>query len=117
MRATEYARVDTIFTCSIAAAQYKSGTSSLALDYRTNQLETLQMNNDSWQLTGKRAQGHPLPWWTRTSWPAPCTWAWSTARITPMINGTWMYNSNISFEYSLDKAKALLEEDGLVRHG
>lgn len=31
---------------------------------------------------------------------------------TPMINGTWMYNSNISFEYSLDKAKALLEEDG-----
>ena len=43
--------MDTIFTRSIAAAQYKSGTSSLALDYRTNQLETLQMNNDSWELT------------------------------------------------------------------
>ncbi len=33
---------------------------------------------------------------------------------TPMIQGTWMYNSNLSsyFQVDLNKARQLLEEDG-----
>ena len=107
----EYARVDTIFTRSIAAAQYKSGTSSLALDYRTNQLETLQMNNDSWELTENVRKA--IRYLVDPDKLASTVYMGMVNRTdTPMINGTWMYNSNISFEYSLDKAKALLEEDG-----
>jgi hypothetical protein len=46
----EYARVDAVFTRSLAAAQYKSGTASLRLDYRSRQLETLLINHNSFPL-------------------------------------------------------------------
>ena len=42
--AYEYARVDTAFTRSVSASQYKSGVSSLSVTYSTRQLETLLMN-------------------------------------------------------------------------
>ena len=51
MDSYEYARVDAVFSRSIAAAQYKSGTSSLSVSYRTNQLECLLMNNSASELT------------------------------------------------------------------
>ena len=51
MESYEYARVDTVFARSIAAAQYKSGISSLSVSYRTNQLECLLMNNSASELT------------------------------------------------------------------
>lgn len=107
----EYARVDTIFTRSIAAAQYKSGTSSLALDFRTNQLETLQMNNASWELTDNVRKA--IRYLVDPDKLASTIYMGMVDRTdTPMINGTWMYNDSISFEYNVDKAKALLEEDG-----
>ena len=107
----EYARVDTIFTRSIAAAQYKSGTSSLALDYRTNQLETLQMNNSSWELTENVRKA--IRYLVDPDKLANTVYMGMVNRTdTPMINGTWMYDDSISFEYSVEKAKALLEEDG-----
>ena len=107
----EYARVDTIFTRSIAAAQYKSGTASLALDYRTNQLETLQMNNSSWELSSNVRKA--IRYLIDVDKLANSVYMGMVSRTdTPMMNGTWMYNSSISFEQNLDKAIALLEEDG-----
>ena len=47
----EYNRVDAVFTRSIAAAQYKTGTLSVSMSYRTNQLECLYMNNSAFELT------------------------------------------------------------------
>ena len=54
IEAYEYARVDAAFTRAIASAQYKSGTSSLALDYRTNQLECLLMNHSGNSLLSSK---------------------------------------------------------------
>ena len=41
----EYGRVDTVFTRSVAAAQYKSGLTSLSISYSTRQLETVLINH------------------------------------------------------------------------
>ncbi|MDD3214631.1 MAG: ABC transporter substrate-binding protein, partial [Eubacteriales bacterium] len=41
--AYEYGRVDTAFTRSVAASQYKSGINSLSITYSTRQLETLML--------------------------------------------------------------------------
>ena len=107
----EYARVDTIFTRSIAAAQHKSGTASLALDYRTSQLETLQMNNSSWELTENVRKA--IRYLVDPDKIASNVYMGMVKRTdTPIPSGTWMYNSSIAFEKSLDKAIALLEEDG-----
>lgn len=107
----EYARVDTIFTRSIAAAQHKSGTASLALDYRTNQLETLQMNNSSWELTENVRKA--IRYVVNPDKIASNVYMGMVKRTdTPMISGTWMYNPAISFQQDLDKARELLEADG-----
>ncbi|MBR3874725.1 MAG: ABC transporter substrate-binding protein [Clostridia bacterium] len=43
--AYEYGRVDTVFTRSVAAAQYKSGLTSLSIAYSTRQLEMVMLNH------------------------------------------------------------------------
>ena len=48
--AYEYGRVDTAFTRSVAASQYKSGINSLSITYNTRQLETLLLNHESFPL-------------------------------------------------------------------
>ena len=45
INAYEYGRVDTVFTRSVAAAQYKSGINSLSISYSTRQLEVLLINH------------------------------------------------------------------------
>ena len=110
----EYARVDTIFTRAIAAAQYKSGTTSLALDYRTNQLETLLMNQSSWKLNSlgvRRAIRYAID----VDRIASNAYMGMVLRTdTPMISGTWMYNESLSeyFRTDIAEARRLLEEEG-----
>ena len=110
----EYARVDTIFTRAIAAAQYKSGTTSLALDYRTNQLETLLMNQSSWKLSSlgmRRAIRFAID----VDRIASSAYMGMVLRTdTPMISGTWMYNDSLSsyFRTDMEEARRLLEEEG-----
>lgn len=110
----EYARVDTIFTRMISASQYKSGTTSVALDARTNQLETLLINHSSFPLgdvnirkairyvvdPDKIANTIYLGMVTRTD--------------TPMIPGTWMYNNDLGayFTKNIEEANRLLDEAG-----
>lgn len=110
----EYARVDTIFTRAVAAAQYKSGTTSLALDYRTNQLETLLMNQSSWKLSSLGVR-RAIRFAIDVDRIANNVYMGMVLRTdTPMISGTWMYNDTLSsyFRTDLEEARRLLEEEG-----
>lgn len=110
----EYALVDTIFTRSIAAAQYKSGTTSLALDYRTNQLECLLMNQ-SYSVLSSANVRKAIRYAVDVDKIASTVYMGMVDRTnTPCINGTWMYNSSLDSQFvvDLDKARALLEADG-----
>ena len=110
----EYARVDTIFTRAIAAAQYKSGTNSLALDYRTNQLETLLLNQSSWKLNslGMRKAIRLAIDVDRIA--STAYMGMVTRTDTPMIPGTWMYNEELTnyFRTDIEEARQILEEEG-----
>ena len=110
----EYARVDTIFTRSIAAAQYTSGTSSLAMKYRTNQLECLLMNHSYTKLASKAVR-QAIRLTVDVDTIASEAYMGMVDRTnTPYPNGTWMYNSNVDSSYTTNvtEAKRLLEEDG-----
>lgn len=110
----EYARVDTCFTRSIAAAQYKSGTTSVAMDYRTNQLETLLMNHSSSKLKSINVR-KAIRYAIDVDKLAASVYMGMVERTdTPAIPGTWMYNDSLAsyFVTDLDAARKLLEEDG-----
>lgn len=110
----EYARVDTAFTRSIAAAQHKSGTSSIALDYRTNQLEVLLLNHGFSPMNSLNFR-KALRYLIDPDKIAKQVYMGMVERTdTPMIPGTWMYNENLSqyFVTDVEAARALLEEDG-----
>lgn len=112
--AYEYARVDTIFTRSISSAQYKGGTSSLALDYRTNQLECLLMNHSAFPLNQQHVR-EAIRYLINVDKIASSIYNGMVERTnTPFINGTWMYNDGLSAYFRNDAAKALalLEENG-----
>ena len=110
----EYARVDAAFTRVVSAAQYKSGTNSLTLDYRTNQLECLLMNHSS-KLTGDIAIRRAIRCLVDVDRIASGVYMGMVSRTdTPMIAGTWMYNDGLTdyFRTDIEAARALLEEDG-----
>lgn len=114
MESYEYARVDTIFTRSIAAAQHKSGSTSLALDYRTNQLEVLLMNHSASELSSVNVR-KAIRYAIDVDKLASSIYMGMVERTdTPAIPGTWMYNDNLSayFTTNTDEARRLLEEDG-----
>lgn len=114
IEAYEYGRVDTVFTRSIAAAQYKSGTTSLAIASRTNQLETLLMNHSSSKL-GSINVRKAIRYAVDPDKIASTVYMGMVNRTnTPMIPGTWMYNDSVDgmFKRDVEAAKALLEADG-----
>lgn len=110
----EYARVDTIFTRSIAAAQYTSGASSLAMRYRTNQLECLLMNHSYTKLSYPAVR-KAIRLTVNADALARNVYMGMVDRTnSPFPNGTWMYNSSIDATYTnnVEEARRLLEEDG-----
>ncbi len=110
----EYARVDAAFTRQIASAQYKSGTSSLALDYRTNQLECLLMNHSAFPLNSQKVR-EAIRYLIDVDYIAQQIYNGMVERTnTPFIAGSWMYNENLGAYFKQDAAKALalLDEDG-----
>ena len=113
MDSYEYARVDTVFSRSIAAAQYKSGTSSLSISYRTNQLECLLMNNSASELTRevRLAIRHVVD---VSKIISNVYSGMVTQTNLPLYPGTWMYNDTLSsyFTLSQTEARRLLEEAG-----
>ena len=109
----EYARVDAVFTRSIASAQYRTGTSSLSLSYRTNQLECLFMNNSSGELTlnVRRAIRYVVD---KSRIISSVYSGMVTPTNFPFYPGTWMYNDALDSQFTrnVEEARRLLEEDG-----
>lgn len=110
----EYSRVDTVFTRAVASSQYKSGTTSLALDYRTNQLECLLMNHSATLLASANVR-KAIRYAIDIDKIANSVYMGMVDRTnTPFINGTWMYNDSVDSAYvtDLEAAQRLLQEDG-----
>ncbi len=114
MEAYETAQVDAAFTRSISAALYKSGTTSLALDYRTNQLDVLQMNHSNSKLASVNVRKAIRAALDIDRMATSVYMGMVERTDTPMPAGTWMYNDNLAqhFIHNIDYAKQLLEEDG-----
>ena len=109
----EYARVDTVFTRSISAAQYKSGTASLRLDYRSRQLETLLLNHSSFPLESLKVR-QAIRYAIDVDQIAASVYMNMVSRTdTPLPAGNWLYSETPgAFTYDVEKAKALLAEEG-----
>ena len=109
----EYARVDGIFTRSIAGAQYKTGTSSVALRYRTNQLECLLLNNSSSELTTdvRKAIRYLID---KSQIVSNVYSGLAQETNFPFYPGTWMYNDSMDslFVRDVEKARELLAAEG-----
>lgn len=111
----EYARVDSVISRSIASAQYRSGTSSLSIAYRTNQLECLLMNNSAPELT--REVRRAIRYVVDSSKIISNVYSGLvTPTNLPFFPGTWMYNESLSSYFSLNLAEArrLLEAEGWI---
>ena len=109
----EYNRVDAIFTRSIAGSQYKTGTKSVTMSYRTNQLECLYMNNSNWKLTPEVRKA--IRYVIDKQKIINTTYSGLAVETNfPFYPGTWMYNDALDADFvtDLDAARKLLEEAG-----
>lgn len=109
----EFNRVDAAITRSASAGQYQTGITNLNLPYRTNQLETLLINNRSKTTSDERVR-KAIRYALDIDAIANHCYAGTAIRTdTPLPYGTWMYSANDSYyEYNPDKARALLAEAG-----
>ena len=109
----EYNRVDAIFTRSIAGAQYKTGTLSVSMDYRTSQLECLLMNNSSSELTPevRKAIRRVVD---RQKIISNIYSGLAVLTNFPFYPGTWTYNDSLDSMYytDLNEARDLLASAG-----
>lgn len=124
INAYEYNRTDAIFTRSIASAQYKGGSSTLALDYRTSQLECLLMNHSAFPLNLQGVR-EAIRCIVDVDKIANSIYNGMVERTnTPFISGTWMYNDSLSSYFLTDTQKAMqllanegwidVDEDGIL---
>ena len=109
----EYARVDAIFSRSLATAQYRSDTSNLSLAYRTNQLECLYMNNASSELTPEVRKAIRCLI-DRDRIISSVYMGLAVKTNFPFYPGTWMYNDMLdsAFTRNVEEARRLLAEAG-----
>ena len=113
--AYEYARVDTAFTRSVSASQYKSGVSSLSVTYSTRQLETLLMNFNEIPLENlnvRRAIRAAID----TNLISNSAYMGMTIQTdTPIPPSSWLYyDQELIYRNNLELAQQLLEEEGWV---
>lgn len=111
--AYQQSNVDAIFSRSLSIAQYKSSTNTLAITYRTNQLDCLLLNGYLSNMTDNMRQA--IRYAIDVDRIAQVVYMGMVDRTdTPFVQGTWMYNNNLSsyFQVDLNKARQLLEADG-----
>ena len=109
----EYNRVDAIMTRSIAGAQYKTGTLSVSMSYRTSQLECLLMNNSSSELTPEVRKA--IRFVVDRQKIISNIYSGLAAQTNfPFYPGTWTYNESLdaNFVVNLDEARNLLAQAG-----
>ena len=111
--AYEYGRVDTAFTRSVAASQYKSGINTLSITYNTRQLETLLLNHDSFPL-GELNIRKAIRAAIDTALIAKNVYMGMTVdAYTPISSSSWLYYDQASaFKYNIDLAQQLLTDEG-----
>lgn len=113
--AYEYGRVDAVFTRSVAAAQYKSGISSLSIKYSTRQLEVLMINHRtrSFPLDSLKVR-QAIRYAINKDLIAQNVYMGMTVDAdTPIPSDSWLYyDQESTFVYNPDKAMELLAEDG-----
>ncbi|MCE5344344.1 MAG: ABC transporter substrate-binding protein [Eubacteriales bacterium] len=111
--AYEYGRVDTAFTRSVAASQYKSGINSLSITYSTRQLETLLLNNTSYPLDDVNVR-KAIRAAIDTSLISTNVYMGMTVDAdTPISSSSWLYyDQESTFKYNLELAQQLLADDG-----
>lgn len=109
----EYGRVDAIFTRSIAGAQYKTGTKTVSMSYRTSQLECLLTNNSAYELTPgvRKAIRYVID---RKKIISSVYSGMAVLTNFPFYPGTWMYNEGLDsiFTVNVDEARKILEQEG-----
>lgn len=109
----EFNRVDAAITRSASAGQYQTGVSNLNIPYRTNQLETLLINNRIEPTNDERIRKAIRYALDVDAISSHCYAGTAIRTDTPLPYGTWMYSPNDSFyEYNPSKARALLAEAG-----
>ena len=113
--AYEYGRVDTVFTRSVAAAQYKSGLSSLSIAYDTRQLEVLMMNHRerSFPLDNPNIR-RAIRYAINIDAIAKHVYMGMTVDAdTPIPSNSWLYlDQEKSFTYNPEKAREILAAEG-----
>ena len=113
--AYEYGRVDTVFTRSVAAAQYKSGLTSLSIAYDTRQLEVLLMNHRerSFPLDNANVR-RAIRYAINVDAIAKNVYMGMTVDAdTPIPSNSWLYlDQESSYKYNPEKAKEILEAEG-----
>ncbi|MCL2866625.1 MAG: ABC transporter substrate-binding protein [Clostridia bacterium] len=111
--AYEYSRVDALFTRNISASQYKTGITSVSLDYRSHQLEMLYINHTEQALKSvnvRKAVRHAI----NTDLIIKQVYLGMADRAdTPVQPGTWLSKEYPGeYDYNPELAVRLLEEDG-----
>ena len=111
--AYEYGQVDTAFTRSVAAAQYKSGINSLSIAYSTRQLEVLLLNNGVPEFEDVRVR-QAIRYAINKKLISQNVYMGMTINTnTPVPPDNWLYyDQESSFTYNPEKAIQLLEEAG-----
>ena len=105
----EYSNVDAILTRAITAAQYRTGVTSYNIDYRTTQLETLMMNNGSYELKDVRVRQAIRYMLDLDDIVNNVYYGMVTRTDTPLIPGTWTYwSENDAQQFNKQRAMELL---------
>ena len=111
--AYEYGRVDAVFTRSVAAAQYKSGINALSITYSTRQLETLMLNHRAFPLDSLKVRQAIRYALNIPQISYNVFMGMTIDANTPVSSGSWLYyDQEDVYTFNLEKARALLEEDG-----
>ena len=112
--AYEYGRVDTAFTRSVAASQYKSGNSSLSITYNTRQLETLLLNNTSYPLDDVNVRKAIRAAIDTNLISTNVYMGLTVDADTPISSSSsWLYyDQESTYKYNLELAQQLLADSG-----
>ncbi len=111
--AYEYGRVDTAFTRSVSASQYKSGVSSLSVTYDTRQLETLLLNHTEYPLDSENVRRAIRAAIDTDLISTKVYMGMTDDADTPISSSSWLYyDQESTYAYNLELAQQLLEEDG-----